>query len=241
MSMTASAAMPRRFGPGAVADLDEPVRRYLAHALVDGGELHDEVELAMAGRIKVGPGPWLAFSATQRFSGNAFEWRARAGFGRFRPLHVVDRYADGAGAMDGRVFGRWRFLHADGEDTARAAAARGAAESMWVPASLLPERGVRWRAVSDAHIVATVAVAPERPDVHFRIDMDGALRSVWLMRWGKAGTAEYGYIPFGGEILAERRFGDVVIPSRVTVGWWFGTPRYAPFFEATLLEARPIG
>jgi len=29
------------------------------------------------------------------------------------------------------------------------------------------------------------------------------------------------------------------IPSRLTVGWWFGTPRYAPFFEATLLDARP--
>jgi hypothetical protein len=29
--------------------------------------------------------------------------------------------------------------------------------------------------------------------------------------------------------------GDVLVPSSITVGWWFGTPRYAPFFEAEIL------
>jgi hypothetical protein len=217
--------------------LDEPVRRYLAHALVEGGALHGGVELRMAGRIKVGP--WLAFSATQRLTADAFEWRARAGIGRLRPLHVVDRYVPGSGATDGRLFGRWSFLHADDDDTARAAAGRAAAERMWAPGSLVPQQGVSWRAESDEHVVATLSVPPERPEVHLRIDPDGRVRSVRLERWGKVGRPAYGYIPFGGEVAEERRFGDVVIPSRLTVGWWFGTPRYAPFFEATLLDARP--
>ena len=39
---------------------------------------------------------------------------------------------------------------------------------------------------------------------------------------------------------AGQRFGDLVLPSRVTVGWWFGTPRYEPFFEATILSAEPL-
>jgi hypothetical protein len=42
-------------------------------------------------------------------------------------------------------------------------------------------------------------------------------------------------------VLEERRFGDVTIPSRVSVGWWFGTPRYKPFFEATITAAGPLG
>jgi hypothetical protein len=233
-----SAPGGRRFDAAALARLDEPVRRYLTHALADGGVLHERVELRMAGRIKVGP--WLAFSATQRFEGSAFEWFARAGWGRARPLRVVDRYDAGAGSTDGRLFGRFRFLHADDEHTARAAAGRSAGERIWVPASLLPGSGVRWRAESDEHIVASVPVPPERPDLHLRIDRSGALTSLWLERWGKVGRSGHGYVPFGGDVAAEQRFGDVVIPSRVTIGWWYGTPRYAPFFDAAILDARPL-
>jgi hypothetical protein len=112
---------------------------------------------------------------------------------------------------------------------------------MWVPHTLLPSSGVRWRTESDTAIVATLDVPPERPDVRFEIDPStGALRSVSLMRWGNVGQDHFGYIRFGGTIHAEERFGDLVLPSRVTVGWWFGTPRYAPFFEATILSAEPL-
>jgi hypothetical protein len=228
-----------RLDPGTLAGLDEPVRRYLGHALGGGdGALHDRLELRMAGRIKVGP--WLAFEATQRFDGAAFEWSARAGWGRFRPLHVVDRYAAGAGSTEGRLFGRWKFLHADDADTARAAAGRSAGERIWAPASLLPGHGVRWRAEGDDHVVASVPVPPERPDLHLHIDARGAVRSLWLDRWGSLGRSGHGYIPFGGDVAAEERFGGVVIPSRVTIGWWYGTPRFAPFFEATILGVRPL-
>jgi hypothetical protein len=32
-----------------------------------------------------------------------------------------------------------------------------------------------------------------------------------------------------------------VLPARVSVGWWFGTARFAPFFEAEILDAVPLG
>lgn len=219
--------------------IPEPVQRYLSHAMPDGAPLKSGALLAMEGRIRVGP--WLSFDARQEFHGRDFTWRARAGVGRFRPLRVTDRYAAGAGSTEGRAFGRLRFLHAAGEDTSRAAAGRAAVESIWVPQTLLPSAGVRWRADSDTAIIATMDVPPERPDVRFEIDPDtGALRSVSLLRWGDAGQDGFGYIPFGGTIHAERRFGELVLPSRVTVGWWFGTPRYEPFFEATIRSAEPI-
>lgn len=230
--------MHDRFDARSVAHLEEPVRRYLTHALRDGGAPHEHVELAMSGEIKVGA--WLSFSARQEFRGHEFVWRAHAGLGSVRPLHVVDRYRDGRGSIDGRLFGRASFLHADDEHTARAAAARGAAESIWVPASLLPDRGVSWRAEDDDHIVASVTAPPEHPEVHLRIDASGALRSVCVDRWGDVGRAGYGYIPFGGDVAAEQRFGDVVIPTVVTVGWWYGTPRYRPFFKATVSAAAPL-
>lgn len=220
--------------PADLDELDEPVRRYLKHSLADG-VAPQGVRLRMAGRIKVGA--WLAFTAEQEFSGRAFLWRARAGWGPLKPLHVVDSYRDGAGSTDGRVFGRIRFLHADDPDTARAAAGRAAAESIWVPGMLVPGSGVSWRAESENRIVASIDVPPERSDVTLRIDDEGAVRAISLMRWGNVGQKDFGYIPFGGDMHAERRFGPVVLPSEVTVGWWYGTPRYQPFFEATILEA----
>jgi hypothetical protein len=230
---------PDRFRAAMVAEQPEPVRRYLTHALRDGAMLGDAVEISMIGSIRVGP--WLSFTAHQQFRGHEFTWEAHAGIGRVRPLHVVDQYQHGHGSTEGRVFGRVRFLHAADDNTTRAAAARGAAESMWVPASLLPGSGVDWRVEADDHIVATISVPPECPDVHLQIDKHGAIRRFWLDRWGNVGQDDYGYIPFGGTVHGDADFGDVVIPASLEVGWWFGTPRYRPFFRATVTAAVSSG
>ena len=215
-----------RFDPASLDQLDEPVRRYFTHALAPGSAPGDGVRLEMRGRIKLGA--WLPFSATWEGDGRSFAWRAKAG-----PLRVVDQFARGAGSMDVRLLGR-ALVHADDADTARSGAGRAAVEAAtWSPASLLPERGVRWRAQAEDHLVATWDVAPEQPEVHVRIAHDGAIRATWLDRWHGQG-----YVPCGGEAWADRRFGDVTIPSRLSAGWWYGTPRYAPFFEAEVLAVQ---
>jgi hypothetical protein len=216
--------------------LDEPVRRYLAHALRGDAARASGVRLAMRGRIKVGP--WLAFTASQECDGRAFAWRARVGLGRVTLLTVLDRFADGAGSTEGRLFGRRRVFGAEGEDTTRSAAGRAALESVFAPMTLLPDRGVAWRADSDELVVASFDVPPERPQVALRIDGEGALRSASALRWR---DREAGYLACGCEVRAERRFGDVVVPSSVRVGWSFGTPRYAPFFEAEVTDLALAG
>lgn len=216
------------------ADLDEPVRRYLTHALGDGGA-PTAMRLTMSGRIDAGR--WLDFTAEQEFHEHAFSWRCRAGWGRFKPFQVADRYADGAGSSRVKLLGAIPVLRQGSDDTARSAAGRAAAESVWVPATL---RDVPWRAEADDVIVATLDVPPERPELTLRIDAQGALRSVSLLRWGNVGRPEYGYIPFGAEIHAESRYGEQTLPSRVTVGWEFGTPSFKPFYEATILTAEPL-
>jgi hypothetical protein len=114
-------------------------------------------------------------------------WRARVGFGHLAPLTVVDRFRDGAGSTEGRLFGRARVFSVAGEHTTRSAAGRAALEAIWAPAALLPERGVRWRAESDEEIVAIVDVPPERAEVRLTIDEHGTVRSASALRWGKAG------------------------------------------------------
>lgn len=105
----------------------------------------------------------------------------------------------------------------------------------------MPGRGATWRAEAEDHIVVAVSAPPEEPEVHLRIDQMGAVRSVCVERWGNIGQEDYGYIPFGGDVSGERRFGDAVIPTVLEVGWWYGTPRYSPFFRATVSNAVAIG
>jgi len=215
--------------PGKIAirmSLDEPVRRYLAHA-VRGGDAPSALRLEMTGRIRIGA--WLPFTAVQHSDGRSFTWTAAVG-----PLRVVDRYADGAGSTEGRLLGRLRLFRSDDAETARSAAGRAALESIFVPASLLPGRGIAWRAECEDHIVATFDLPPERPEVHLRIDEHGGLRSACALRWRGGG-----YVPCGCDVHEERTFGDLTIPGRFTVAWGYGTPRAAPFFRAAIRDARP--
>ena len=186
----------------------------------------------MAGRIKVGR--WLPFVAEWQGDGRSFTWRARAAFGLLR---VVDHYASpGDAGMNVRLLDRLRLVDAHDENTVRSAAGRTAIEgAFWAPMSLLPGQGAEWDAASEGEIVGAWDVAPERPEVHLRIAPGGAIREGWVMRWKDIAN---GYVACGGAVHSERRFGDLTIPNRVSVGWWFGTERYDPFFEAEIRDAQ---
>ena len=224
-----------RFQPSLIGDLDEPVQRFFNHTIRDGAALARGVRMTMTGRIKIGA--WLPFTAEQTADGRSFEWRAGVGWGPITPLRVLDRYADGAGTTMGRLLGRVTLFHADDLNTTRSSAARAALESfVFAPHSMLPGRGVAWRAETEDVIVARFDLPPEHPEVRARIDEHGAIRTVSAMRWGNAGERTFQYIPFGGVVHAERRFDDLLIPSSLSVGWWFGTPRQAPFFKARIRD-----
>jgi hypothetical protein len=225
--------MPERFDRAALAGLDEPVRRYFAHAIADGAALSPAVRLGMRGRIKADL--WLPFTAEEEIDGRSFSWRARVGLGPLTVLRVEDGYAHGAASTEGLLFGRRRlFRHAD-EDTARSGAGRTALEAVaFSPPSVLPGRGVAWRAESEQRLVARFDLPPERPEVQVEIGRDGSLRSVSAARWGPAGDETFAYVPCGCDVHAERRFGDLTVPSSLTVSWHHRTPRQASFLRAQI-------
>jgi uncharacterized protein DUF6544 len=221
------------------AGAPDPVARYFAHALGDGAELARGTRIEMRGRIKVGA--WLPFRADWQGDGRALDWRATVGVGPLKVLRVRDRFAAGNGSMDIRLFGRLELGHSEDEDTARSAAGRAAGEAaLWAPACLLPERGVAWRAEGDDHIVAVVDVPPERPEIHIQLDEHGAVASCWFSRWTNAEGNGPDYVPFGVDVEAEHSFGPLTIASRITAGWWYGTPRYRPFFKAEIVAASAL-
>jgi hypothetical protein len=87
------------------------------------------------------------------------------------PLRVIDRYANAEGRTEGRLLGRVTLCHDHDGNTARSAVTRDAIESVvFAPPTVLPERGVGWRAETEHLIVARFDLPPEQPEVRLGID-----------------------------------------------------------------------
>jgi hypothetical protein len=226
--------MSETFDPQSVAALDEPVRRYLTHAIPPGAPLARPVQLQMEGRIRVRR--WRRFSATESCDGRSYRWDARLRVGPVTVLEVVDTFGAGEGCTDGLLFGHMKLFHAGDEHTTRSSAGRAALETIWCPTALVPERGVAWRADGDDRIVATFDVPPESVELTIEIAADGAVRSASLPRWSNVGRDDYGYVPCGATVHAEHGFAGLTVPSELTVAWWFGTPRALPYFRARVSD-----
>jgi hypothetical protein len=224
------------FDASTLSSCDEPVRRYFLHAIGDGAPLEPRMSLRMTGRIKLGL--WVPFTARQDCDGSSFMWRARVPRG-VPFLTVTDTYGAGRGSIDGRLLGAIRMFRSDDQNIVRSAAGRAATEGIVAPIGLLPSPTRVWRAERDNQIIVDLVLPPERPSLHLTIDDTGAVQSVNLRRWGDAGQSTFDYLPFGGDVLAEKRFGDFVLPSRLRVGWLHGTARFSPFFEAEIMSAAP--
>ena len=194
----------------------------------------------MRGRLKLGR-RWLPFRARQVLAPHrGFVWTARVG----GLIAGSDRYAGGTGGMDWRLLGLVPLVHARGEDVSRSAAGRGAAESVWVPTTLLPRFGVAWSATDTHHITARYALDATDVEVHFTLDDQAHVRSVAFDRWGDPDeTGEWGRYPAGMDVTLTSTFGGLTIPSAGRFGWFFGTERWpeGEFFQFRLTNFRLVG
>ncbi|HEY2653697.1 MAG TPA: hypothetical protein VGI50_17370 [Solirubrobacteraceae bacterium] len=57
---------------------------------------------------------------------------------------------------------------------------------------------------------------------------------------GSGDQGAFDYLPFGGDVHEEQRFGELVLPKRPAAGWGYGTNQYVPFFIATITTAKPV-
>lgn len=161
--LCAATSPPGTFDPTMVADLPEPARRWLTHAIAPGTPLWRSVELAMCGEIRLGA--WRPFTATQVLAPpDGYIWAATA---RVFGLPVVgyDRLSSSTAEM------RWRLLRvvpvmtARGADIVRSAAGRLAGECVLVPTTF---RAAAWTAGSrpDTAVAAWRIRGGEGPAAH---------------------------------------------------------------------------
>ncbi len=224
----------RALSPDRLSTLPEAARRYLEHAIAPGTLLASAVRLRMHGEIKLRR--WLPFTAEQVIHwGRGMIWKAAV---RMKGMTIrgFDRLVDGEGAMRWKLLGIIPVMVASGPDIARSAAGRVIAESAWLPSALCDDE-VSWKAQDSFHPHACLTVQGESG---LTIDDRGRPQAFSLRRWGNPGGEEFHYADFGGVVEEEGTFAGYTIPTRLRVGWHFGTDRFereGEFFRATVDDA----
>ena len=212
----------RIFHPADFGTVPSETRRYLEHAIRPKSRLATAVRLKMHGEIKLKQ--WLPFSAEQVICWeHGMIWRAVV------QIHGVstrggDSYLDGRGTMRWRLFGVIPVLNASGPDFTRSAAGRVNIESTWLP-SVLCNPHIVWTCSEQSHFHARCTAHNETAEIDYVTDERGALQSVNMPRWGNPEGAEFHLVNCGGLVEEEATFGDYTIPTRMRVGWHFGTER----------------
>jgi hypothetical protein len=226
------------FQPVNVANVPEPARRYLEHAIAPTTRLASAVRLRMHGEIRLGR--WLPFSAEQVIHAErGFVWSATVRLLGIPSFRGFDRLVDGEGAMRWKLLGIIPVVTGSGRDITRSALGRVEAESLWLP-SVLVRHEVRWTALDSRHAAVRFGGQPDATPVEFAIDQRGRLESVKMQRWGNPGGGAFRLADFGGVMEGEGTFGGYTIPTRVRVGWHFGSSQFesdGEFFRATIDDA----
>lgn len=181
----------------------------------------------MTGRLPPAPGANpIEVRATEILTPEVgFVWSARARMMGI-PLRIQDHYTNGEGAVSVRLLGVVPLQRGTNPDITLSSLGRLHGEAVWVPTSLLPTSGARWKAVDDRRAEVTRVVDGYERTLTLEIDDDGRLMSISMMRHGDVGIDGFRDIPYGFEVLEEGTFGTITIPTRIRGGWWYGTSRY---------------
>ncbi len=235
---------PPLYDPAMVKGLPEVAQRYFARAIAPGTPLHRTVRLEMEGSFIMN-GNAMPMRARQILAPPAggFVWEAEVGSGLMRFAGSDGYHAPADGAVESWtkfwLHGLVPLARTGGTgDHASAALTRVMLESVWAPASLLPQYGAEWSQIgtdsAEIRFEATLGIEP----MQITLDVEGNLLTVQALRWTDANPERVHRLqPFGGRVLEMGRHGGFLIPTRVELGNMYGTEDYAPFFLATITRA----
>jgi hypothetical protein len=217
--------------------IPDAARRYLDHAAPPDKPPVRTVRLRMHGEIKLKT--WRTFGADEVLAWDReMMWRARTWMNGLA-ISGFDRVAPGTGEQRWKLLGIVPVLKASGADIARSGAGRVAGESCWIP-SVLRGGDAKWTAVDDGHARVSLIAFGERAELSLSIAPDGRLESMSFLRWGNPDGGLFRYERFGGVMESESAFQGYTIPTRLRMGWYFGTDRFereGEFIRITIDQA----
>jgi hypothetical protein len=233
----------KRFALTEIAGLPEIAQRYFRHAIAPGTPLYTVAELEMEGTFLLGD--------KRKF--RTYQMSARQALSPPDQFVWIPNMRSGGMTISGSdalVRGEaWSRFWLSGlvpvaqertnRDLVRSAQFRAAVEgALWLPASMLPENGVRWEQVGANDARVTLRRFQPQIVLHLKIDEAGRVMEVVGERWSNANpTKVFRLQPFGGTMLAEGSFQGFTIPTEVAVGNHYRTEEYLPFFQARIIKA----
>jgi hypothetical protein len=134
-----------------LADLPEPVQRYLHFTGVLGRQWTHDVVLKYSGRFRQGlDRPWMPMTARQVYTTSppSFIWDARFKVMGIPLLRARDEYRSGRAHMFARLAGIKTIFDVRGEQLDQGAMLRYLSEMIWFPIAFLGEN-ITWQAVDD--------------------------------------------------------------------------------------------
>jgi hypothetical protein len=179
---------------------------------------------------------WIPFAADQviRWDGEML-WRATMHLHGL-PIKGFDSVIAGQGKMQWKLFGLFPLAAGEGPDTTRSAIGRVEGEAVWLP-SLFCHEAVTWTADDTSHARAGFTLLGEKTEILLTVGETGQLKQVLYKRWGNPEGGGFHYADFGGVVEEEGVFGGYTIPTRLRMGWHFGSERFeteGEFFRVTV-------
>ena len=160
-----------------LADLPQPVQRYLRYTGVVGTQRTSTVRLKQTGALRqTQEDSWKDIEAVEYFSVDpgAFVWMGEMAAGPFSIVAARDSYAAGRGRMLIKMLGIRTIGDVQGEEMDYSSLVRYLNEMMWFPTAFL-EDNIRWEAIDNSSARVTITDGDLSASAAMRFDEEGAL------------------------------------------------------------------
>lgn len=221
-----------------LADLPEPVQRYMRYAGVVGTPWIKTVRLAYKGEFRMAADrPWMPVSAEQVYTTNppGFQWKARFRMFGLPLMFAQDTYKDGTGHMFGKFAGLFTIFDARGDELRQGTMLRYLQEMMWFPTAYLNDY-ITWESVDDHAADVTYTYGDEQVTGRMYFDDNGRLLSFIADRY-REHQGTYTLDTWSTPTTAYGTFAGLRLP---TAGWgvWQLPEGDLPYIKTRLTEVR---
>lgn len=160
-----------------LADLPQPVQRYLRYTGVVGTQRTSTVRLKQAGALRqTQEDSWKDIEAVEYFSVDpaAFVWMGEMAAGPFSIVAARDSYVEGRGHMLIKMLGIRTIGDVRGDEMDYSSLVRYLNEMMWFPTAFL-EDNILWEAIDHSSARVTITDGDLSASAVMRFDEEGAL------------------------------------------------------------------
>ena len=218
----------KRYSSAQLAGLPEPVQRYLRYSIREGQKYMSYARLKHGGSFRPSPSAgWMAIEAEEYFS---IEKPGYVWYAEMKPVDHVwlaarDRYFEGRGNVQAKLFSGVKVADSKGNETDQGAMVRFLGEAVWFPTAFL-QPNIRWEEIDNSSARAYFTDRGRTVSAVFRFNESGEITSFSADRFMDRSLES-----FEGRCSNYEKIRGLVIPKEVEAVWHLksGDYSYAKF------------